>query len=90
MELAGETIEDYQCDGCNEKVLLKKRNLLGEMPNVLIVHQQRIELDLQTFEQKKVNSKFEFPNILDLNPYSFAKEHVGSVQPEAEEDREQL
>ena len=36
--LKGETIEDFRCDGCNQKVNLIKRQLLGDMPNVLIVH----------------------------------------------------
>ena len=36
--LEGETIEDFSCDNCNQKVNLKKRSLLGELPNMLIVH----------------------------------------------------
>lgn len=49
MELSGQVIDDYSCEGCNQKVQIKKRNLLGDMPNVLFVHEQRIELDLTTF-----------------------------------------
>ena len=38
----GQTIEDYMCEGCNKKVNIVKRSLLADMPNVLIVHLQRI------------------------------------------------
>ena len=38
----GQTIEDYQCEGCNKKCNVTKRSLLADMPNVLIVHLQRI------------------------------------------------
>ena len=60
------------------------------MPNVLIFHLQRIIFDYQTFGNKKVNSKFEFPSILDLNRYAFkqhAKEStvVGSSDKESAE-----
>ena len=41
------------------------------MPNVLIVHLQRITLSYETFENEKLNNKLEFPKILDLNKYSF-------------------
>jgi uncharacterized UBP type Zn finger protein len=34
----GQTIEDYNCDGCNKKVNIMKRSLLADMPNTLIVH----------------------------------------------------
>jgi len=45
------------------------------MPNVLIVHLQRIVFDYDTFGNKKVNSKFEFPSTLELSEFSF-KESV--------------
>ena len=34
----GQTIEDFMCEGCNQKVNVIKRSLLADMPNVLIVH----------------------------------------------------
>ena len=37
-QVDGETISDYQCDGCNRKVDLSRRMLIAETPNVLIVH----------------------------------------------------
>jgi len=38
---------------------------------VLIVHLQRIVFSFDTFNNEKINTKFEFPNILDLNKNSF-------------------
>ena len=77
--ISGEVIEDFTCDGCNQKVNLTKRQLLGSMPNVLIVHLQRIVFDYNTFGNKKVNSKFEFPKILELNRFSFKEEMSGNA-----------
>jgi len=69
--LEGETISDFQCDGCQKKVDIKKRTLISSTPNVLIVHLQRIIFNFDTFRNDKINSYFEFPNVLDLKPYSF-------------------
>ena len=37
-QLDGEVIDDYNCDVCNQKVKLQERTLIGNVPNVLIVH----------------------------------------------------
>lgn len=34
----GETISDFTCNGCNKKVDVTKRTLIGQLPNVLIIH----------------------------------------------------
>mmetsp|Transcript_59990 Transcript_59990/g.82403 ORF Transcript_59990/g.82403 Transcript_59990/m.82403 type:complete len:120 (+) Transcript_59990:2735-3094(+) len=67
----GEVINDYQCDGCNKKVDIKKRTLITETPNVLIIHCQRLVFNFETFLNDKINSLFEFPTVLDLKPYSY-------------------
>jgi len=67
----GQIIEDYECDGCNQKVNITQRVLLADMPNVLIVHLKRIVFCFDTLQNDKVNSRFEFPNVLDLKDYSF-------------------
>ena len=59
-------ISDYQCDGCKKKVEIKKRTLITETPNVLIVHLQRIIFDFDTFQNEKMNQLFDFPMLLDL------------------------
>lgn len=70
MQLKGEDIEAYKCDHCDKSVTLNKRLLLGDMPNVLILHLNRICLDFETFMPKKINTRLEFPKILDLKKYS--------------------
>ena len=53
------------------------------MPNVLIVHLNRIVFDLNTFMLKKVVSKFEFPKILSLEQFAY-KSHSDSLNAESE------
>ena len=50
---------------------MKKRELLSSSPNVLIVHLQRITVNPTSHKNEKINSYVEFPNELDLKPYSF-------------------
>lgn len=82
----GQTIEDYWCEGCNQKVNVVKRSLLADMPNVLIVHLQRIVFCFDTLQNDKVNSRFEFPNVLDLKAYSFKE----VMKESDEEDLQEL
>lgn len=60
-QLEGELIEDFRCEACEKKVNLKKRSLLGRMPNVLILHLNRIEFDFNSFSNKKLANRYEFP-----------------------------
>jgi len=88
--LEGEIISDYQCDGCKRKVDIKKRTLISSTPNVLIVHLQRIIFNFDTFANDKINSYFEFPNVLDLKPYSFyhIMKEENRLNKEGDEDEE--
>lgn len=63
-------ISDYKCEACNEHTDLRKRTIMGKLPNVLILHCQRIVFDFNTFNNKKLTSKFEFPLILELAKYA--------------------
>ena len=58
------------------------------MPNVLVVHLQRIMQDYSTwpFTNEKINSRLEFPPILDLNKYSFKTNMAGKVQGKFEDE----
>ena len=64
-------INDFKCENCNQKVDVEKRQLIAEPPNVLIVHLQRIIFNFDTFMNDKINTHFDFPNILNLSDYSF-------------------
>ena len=81
----GEIISDYQCDNCKQRVDLKKRSLIAETPNVLIVHLQRLVFNFDTFQNEKVNTRFEFPNVLDLKPFSFKTVMTSKVEDAAED-----
>ena len=67
----GEVIGDYECAGCKKKVDVSKRTLITTTPNVLIVHLQRLLFNFDTFQNDKLNQHFEFPQQLDLRPYSY-------------------
>jgi ubiquitin C-terminal hydrolase len=67
---AGDTISDYNCEKCNKRVDITKRNLIETVPNVLIMHLQRIVFNFDTFANEKINSRLEFPNTVDLYPYT--------------------
>lgn len=69
--IEGSIINDYMCEACNQKVDVFKRNLIADMPNVLILHLQRMVFNFDTFQNDKINSRFEFPPILKLTDYSF-------------------
>ena len=92
--LAGETISDFRCDGCNKKVELSKRTLISATPNVLILHLMRIEFNFNTENLDKINSLFKFPHQLDLKPYSYhetmKREGRPTVKEEEEEPNEKL
>ena len=36
--VSGEIINDYQCEGCEQRVELEKKLTIDKLPNTLIVH----------------------------------------------------
>lgn len=74
-------ISDFKCSNCKQKVDIERRQLIAEPPNVLIVNLQRIVFNFDTYQNDKINTHFEFPNVLDLKEYSFKhvmeREHHG-------------
>jgi len=57
-----EFISDFKCESCKKKVEISRRCTLATLPNVLILHLQRLVYNLETFENEKINSKLEFPH----------------------------
>lgn len=88
--ISPEKIDEYNCDTCNSKVTITKRNVLAELPNVLIVHLQRIFYNYEIDRNEKINSKLEFPKLLNLKNYTMeeltrrgaAKRSKGEVDDE--------
>ena len=62
-------ISDYLCDSCKKKCNLKKQCFLKELPNVMIVHLQKIIFDLETYARIKISSRYEFPQKVNLKEF---------------------
>jgi ubiquitin C-terminal hydrolase len=77
-----ELLSGYKCEGCGETDQTEKVCLLKRLPNVLICSLKRFELNYNTFEREKVNSKFEFPE--ELNLWKFT--HQGFDQRNIDND----
>lgn len=68
--IQGETIEGFFCENCKKTNNITKRAALKHLPNVLIVHLQRIVFDFETLMLQKINSRLEFPTELNMEPYT--------------------
>lgn len=83
----GELISDFYCESCDKKVDMTKKTCLSDLPNVLIIHLQRIIYNFDTYANEKINSRLEFPHVLNLEPYtrdSVLKQQAGeSAVPQA-------
>ena len=44
--------------------------MLSKLPNILIIHLQRIVFNFDTYLNEKINSKFEFPKYLNMKKYT--------------------
>jgi len=43
---------------------------MSELPNFLFLYLQRIVFDVETMMNKKLSDRFEFPNKLNVEPYT--------------------
>lgn len=69
------------CDVCTQKKATVRRTCIENLPNTLIVHLKRFDLDFQTFETVKLNSKLEFP--IKLNVLKYTKDGLESEERKA-------
>lgn len=71
------------CEDCGEKKDARLRTCLDRLPNLLIVHLKRFELDYTTFETVKLNDRCSFPMVLDVKPYTMkgTDERYGGRNP---------
>ena len=67
--ISEEIIEGYKCENCNKKVNLKKSNIILDLPNILVIHLNRMIYNNNTGEFEKMNSKLDFPLELDMKKY---------------------
>ena len=40
--ISGEVISGFECPACNQTVDITRRNTLAKLPNMLLIHMQRI------------------------------------------------
>lgn len=63
-----------QCDVCVQKKTTNRRACINKLPNLMVLHLKRFDLDYQTFETVKLNNKMEFPFDAKLNMFKYTKE----------------
>ncbi|CAM9150961.1 unnamed protein product, partial [Phaeothamnion confervicola] len=59
-----------ECEECGTRKDTVRRTCLGTLPNLLILHLKRFDLDFTTFETVKLNNRCAFPMRLDVKPYT--------------------
>ena len=67
--IVSETIDDYNCYSCNQKVSIQKRTTLCKLPNTLIIHLKRFYMNYEYDRTEKINSRFDFPMKLNLKNF---------------------
>ncbi|CAI5731169.1 unnamed protein product [Hyaloperonospora brassicae] len=78
-----------ECELCATKKAAVRRTCFGSLPNLLILHLKRFDLDYTTFETVKLNNRCSFPMRLSMKPYTKAgleeQEARCDLQQESEE-----
>lgn len=59
-----------RCDLCNRKVNTLKRSVIKQLPNTLAITLKRFELDFTTLMTTKVNDYLEFPDRINMKPFT--------------------
>ena len=68
--ISEEKIEDYHCEKCDKKITHIKQVLIDKLPNILILHLQRIAFNYETFLMEKINDEVAFYNELNIKRYT--------------------
>ena len=68
-----EKIEDYHCEKCNKKITHIKKVSIDKLPNILILHLQRIAFNYDTFLMEKINDEVTFEKKLNIKKYTVDK-----------------
>ncbi|DAZ93694.1 TPA: hypothetical protein N0F65_009245 [Lagenidium giganteum] len=69
----GETLEGdnaYYCEKAQQKVSATKRICIKTLPQTLVFHLKRFEFDFDSMEKVKINDLLEFPEEIDMLPYT--------------------
>lgn len=68
------------CDECSKKIPALKRQSIKYLPNKLVLVLKRFEFDYDNMVKYKLNDYFEFPNELDMYPYT--QEYLNETPPQ--------
>jgi ubiquitin C-terminal hydrolase len=71
--ISEEKIEDYNCEKCNKKITNIKKVLIDKLPNILIIHLQRISFNYETFLMEKINDDITFEPKLNIKKFTVDK-----------------
>lgn len=66
----GEVISDFRCENCDQKADMTKRCSFVDMPNILMIHLQKIIFSLDTLMNEKIADRYEFPTYLNMENYT--------------------
>ena len=58
------------CDVCMEKKAVVLRTCINNLPNLLVLHLKRFDLDFTTFETVKLNTRMSFEQTLNMLKYT--------------------
>ena len=70
-----EKLEDYHCEKCDKKITNIKNVLIDKIPNILIIHLQRIAFSYETFNMEKINTLVKFEKTLNIKDYTLNKDN---------------
>mmetsp|Transcript_6472 Transcript_6472/g.15382 ORF Transcript_6472/g.15382 Transcript_6472/m.15382 type:complete len:1203 (-) Transcript_6472:254-3862(-) len=77
------------CDNCKRNTDTVLRSAISELPNMLILSLKRFDLDYNTFETVKLNSRCAFGQTLNMKRYTLeGVEAIEQAEAEAEENQE--
>uniref|UniRef100_K3WJM4 ubiquitinyl hydrolase 1 n=1 Tax=Globisporangium ultimum (strain ATCC 200006 / CBS 805.95 / DAOM BR144) TaxID=431595 RepID=K3WJM4_GLOUD len=76
----------YFCERFQRKVSATKRICIKKLPHTLVCHLKRFEFDFDTMEKLKINDYLEFPQEIDMFPYT--SEGLASSSPDSSRQRE--
>lgn len=71
--IAGELLEGenkYFCQQCQKKVKAVRKQYIKKLPKILVICLKRFEFDYTKMQKKKINDYFEYPQEIDMSPYT--------------------
>lgn len=71
--ISEDIISDYRCDACGNKCDYSKRCFVKDAPNVMIIHLQRIIFDLEELMNMKINTRYSFPQEMNIKNITLQK-----------------